>query len=477
MADPEKTGMVVDRETQDESHGYEDYERILDSNRKFLSSLIDSMQLKEARQLLITLESWDIAQIISQMKDSEKIIAYRILPQEVAIDVFSQFEVGEQEEFLQNFSNEEAREILENMNPDDRTELLEELPAIVVKRLMKLLSQEERRIAQSLLNYKSDTAGRLMTPEYIDLEEDLTVKEALDAIRKEAPGKETIYTLYVIDRKQKLTGVVSLRNIILAEPKQKISEIMTLDPIKVYTYQDQNEVSQVFKDYDLLALPVVDLQERLVGIVTFDDAFDVIEEENTEDFQKIVAIQPTDEGYLKSNFWKLIFNRVIWVLALMLVGSVSQDIIFYYQKGMDAQFYASLSLFFTVLIGVGGNIGSQSSILVIRGLATGEISRHDTWKLLGRSLLMGLVLGAILAGFMIVRIFIFKTGFAVRWEVSAALAMLVAISNFLGALLPVLIKRIGIDPALISTPLITTIIDIGGLVLYFEISKLILGLA
>lgn len=476
MADQEPNEILTEDEAQTDVQNYSDYDRILLSTVRFLSELIKNLSLKEARQLLLKLENKDIARVITHLKTSERIIAFRVLPQDLAVEVFSEFEPREQEELISSFTNEESRDILENMDPDDRTELLEELPAFIVKRLVKLLSHEERQIAIRLLNYPVESAGRIMTPEYVDFEKDITVDEALMIIRREAPDKETIYTCYVTDSSQILVGVVSLRSIITARGDQKITEIMSEDPTFVYTYQDQQEVAKVIKDYDFLAVPVVDHNQRLVGIVTVDDIFDVLEEENTEDFQLIAAIQPTEEGYLNSNFWKLIFNRSIWIVGLLLVGSIAQDIINAYRVGFDATFYGSLSLFFTILIGVAGNIGSQSSILVIRGLATGEIGPGDTMRLLGRSLLMGLVMGVILAGFMLLRVVIFKTGQDVKWVVSIALASLVAVANFLGATLPLLIKKIGIDPALVSSPLITTLIDVGGLVLYFEVARLILRL-
>lgn len=464
----QKAGEKAAKEAQDA------YQRLLKSTRIFLIENIRLLKFKEVRELLLTLEDADIARVIAQMPDSEKIITFRFLPTTRAVEVFSYFEPSEQEEFLQNFTNEEARDILENMDPDDRTDLFEELPAIIVKRLLRLLSPEERKIATQLLNYKEDTAGRIMTPDYVSLEEDMTAAEALNVIKNEAGEKETIYTCYVVDKKGRLTGVLSLRDILVARSGKKIADIMGTDPIRAYTYQDQQEVARSIKKYDFLAIPVVDHSERLVGIVTVDDIFDVLEEENTEDFQLIAAVQPTDEGYLRSPFWKLLFNRSIWIVILLFVGSISQDIIKGYQNGMESSIYLSLSLFFTMLIGVGGNIGSQSSILVIRGLATGEITRSDTWRLLLRSLLMGLAMGAILAGFMLLRIVIFHTGEEVKWMVTAALAVLVTIANFLGVVLPLLIKRIGIDPALISSPLITTLIDVGGLVLYFEVAKLVM---
>jgi len=452
-----------------------DYERMLEVTGNFLSAQIHDYRLKEARRLLMKLEELDIARVISRLSPSERIIAFRILPQETAVEVFSKFDSKEQEEFLKNFTLKEVKNIVENMDPDDRTELFEDLPSILVKRLLRLLSPDERAIANQLLNYKEDTAGRIMTPEYVDLQEDMTAVEALQYIKREAPYKETIYTCYVINKIGRLTGVISLRNIILADDHTLISELMQSDPIRVTTATDQQEVIQVIKKYDFLAVPVVDNLDRLVGIVTVDDVLDVLEEENTEDFQLIAGIQPIDEGYLKSNFFKLIFNRSIWIVVLLFLESFSQDIIKGYSAGISPKWFIPLSLFFTIIVGVGGNIGSQSSVLVIRGLATGEITRKDTFKLLWRSLSMGLIMGAIMGLFLLARIWLFGSGKEVQWAVTLALAAIVTTANFLGALLPIVIKRIGIDPALISSPLITTLVDVGGLALYFEIAKWILS--
>jgi magnesium transporter len=450
------------------------YDRVIESTREILAELIDHGQLKLARTLLIKLEPKDIALVISRMTGTEKILAFRVLPQDKAVEIFEYFEAPEQEEFLGNFTNQEAKQILENMHPDDRTDLFEELPSIVVRRLLKLLSNEERKIANQLLNFKEDTAGRIMTPEYVDLERDLTVAQALRIIKKEAPDKETIYTNYIVDASGILVGVVPLKNIILASSDTLISEIMIDNPTKVTTETPQEEVAKVIKNYDLLAVPVVDLNGRMVGIVTVDDVIDVLEEENTEDFQLIAGIQPTDEGYLKSGFIRLIFNRSLWLVILLFVASVTQDVIKAYSDLLSN--HIALSFFFTLLVGVGGNIGSQSSILVIRGLATGEITKKDTLRLLFRSLTVGATMGVILAGFVLLRIFIFGTGTDVKWVVAVALAALTTLANFLGAMLPLVIKKIGIDPALVSSPLITTLIDVGGLVLYFEIARMFLGM-
>ena len=450
------------------------YDRVIESTREILAELIDHGQLKLARTLLIKLEPKDIALVISRMTGTEKILAFRVLPQDKAVEIFEYFEAPEQEEFLGNFTNQEAKQILENMHPDDRTDLFEELPSIVVRKLLKLLSPEERTIANQLLNFKEGTAGRIMTPEYVDLDRGLTVSQALRVIKKEAPDKETIYTNYIVDASGILVGVVPLKNIILASSDTPISDIMVDNPVKVTTETPQEEVAKVIKNYDLLAVPVVDLNGRMVGIVTVDDVIDVLEEENTEDFQLIAGIQPTDEGYLKSGFFRLIFNRSLWLVILLFVASVTQDVIKAY-SGLLSN-HIALSFFFTLLVGVGGNIGSQSSILVIRGLATGEITKKDTMRLLLRSLTVGATMGIILAGFVLLRIVIFGTGSEVKWVVAVALAALTTLANFLGAMLPLVIKKIGIDPALVSSPLITTLIDVGGLVLYFEIARAFLGM-
>ncbi len=449
-----------------------EHEVYLDQTQKTISQLIGEYRLREARQILLKFQPNDIAKMLSQMPVSERIIAFRILPHEQTVLIFSYMDPQDQEAFLQHFSNQEVRLILEKMDPDDRTEFLEELPGIVVKRLLKLLSVEERKIAAELLNYKEDTAGRIMTPDYVDLLPTLTVEEALQEIKNEAPDKETIYNCYVVTPKGKLIGEVQLKDIILAKSETLIETIMKENPLKVHTMQDQEEVVKIIKKYDKLAVPVVGTGHRLVGIITVDDVIDVLEEENTEDFQLIAGMQPTDEGYIKSNFWKLIFNRSIWIVLLLMVQSLSQEIIKSYHNLMTSAI--ALSYFFTTLIGVGGNIGAQSSVLVIRGIATGEISRKDTMKLLWRSFSMGIVMGVVMAVLLYVRIILFHTGESVRFVVPIALAVIVAVSNFLGTVLPIIIKRLGVDPALISSPLITTLTDVGGLVIYFEIAKLIL---
>lgn len=451
-----------------------EHEAYLDQTQKEISRLIGEYNLREVRRILLKFQPNDIAKILLQMNVTDRIVSFRLLPHEQTVLIFSHMDPQDQESFLQHFTNQEVRLILEKMDPDDRTEFFEELPGIMVKKLFKLLSPEERKIATELLNYNENTAGRLMTPDYVDLFPNLTIEQALQEIKNEAPDKETIYNCYVVTPKGKLIGEVSLKDIILAKPNTLIQDIMKENLIKVHTTQDQEDVSKVIKKYDKLAVPVVGTGNRLVGIITVDDVIDVLEEENTEDFQLIAGMQPTDEGYLKSHFWELIFNRSIWIVGLLLFQSLSQEIIKSYHNLMSS--VIALSYFFTTLIGVGGNIGAQSSVLVIRGIATGELTAKDTWKLLWRSFSMGIVMGLLMGILMYLRIIFFHTGQEIRFVVPVALAAIVAVSNFLGAILPLLIKRVGIDPALISSPLITTLTDVGGLVLYFEIAKLILNI-
>ena len=359
------------------------------------------------------------------------------------------------------------------MDPDDRAELFDEMPANVVKRLISYLAPEDREITMELLNYPPNSAGRLMTPEYVDLEENMSVDKALKRVRETGKNKETIYTLFVIDRTRKLLGTVELKDLIFADPEVKVRDIMKPDPVFVYTITDQEEVAMIMKKYDLLVIPVVDSEERLVGIITIDDIVDVIEEEATEDIYKMASMETIRTSYLHTSPWDLFRKRVIWLILLLLLESINGNIIKGFEEVLKGM--VVVAAFIPTMIDTGGNTGSQISALIIRGFALGELKLKDWWKVLLREAGMGLMMGGVLAAVLFLRAFIISHDLTVNLAVSIALLAVVVYSNTLGAILPFLARFLKIDPAMMAGPLLTTVIDVTGIGMYFLIVKLIAG--
>ena len=337
-----------------------------------LKELISNKDFKGLRNILREHHSADIVDILRELEPTERAIAFRVLDKARNAEVFSLFDPEEEEELLRHFTEHKVRELLLEMSPDDRTQLLDELPASVVQKHLKLLPKEERDEANLLLNYPPQSAGRLMTTEYVDLKIEMSVSEALEYIRETGPDRETIYTCYAINENRVLCGAVSLKDIILAKPDQKINQIMNDNVHKVHTTDDQEEAAKAIQKYDYLALPVVDSEDRLVGIVTVDDILDIVEEEVTEDFHKMAGIQPPEERYFHTGLLKHVSGRVVWLFVLILAATVSGKILQKYSLSLSS--VIALAYFIPMLLGAGGNIGAQSSTLIIRALATGELT-------------------------------------------------------------------------------------------------------
>jgi len=417
----------------------------------------------------------DVASIISSLEKSyHKLLIFRMIPPQKAIEVFEYLPSEDEEELLKSLTSQEAQVLLNEMSPDDRTELFEEMPAELVKKFINFLSPEERKIALEILNYPPDSVGRLITPDYVQLYEDMTQKEALEHIRKVGVKKETIYHCYVLDREKKLKGVVSLKNLVLASPDTKISQIMNKDVIKVNVYTDKEEAANIFKKYDLIVLPVVDNQNKLLGIVTFDDLVDVLEDEATEDFERIAAVLPVEKPYLEAKFFDIAWKRSFWLIILVLLESLSSLILQKY--GGAIQRWVALSFFLPILIDTGGNAGTQSATLIIRSLAIGEITLKDFFKVIFRESLIGIFIGTILALVGIIRVFFQQNNWFLSISVGISLGITITLAAIIGASLPLLFRRLKLDPALMSGPLITTIVDVAGIFIYFEIAQLILGI-
>jgi len=438
-----------------------------------VKKFIEKGNFRTLKTILEDQEPATILEMIEDLPPEEKVIVFRLLPKELAAHIFSELEPDEQTKLLSLFKEDRIRDILSNMDPDDRAELFDEMPANVVKKLISYLTPEDREITMELLNYPPNSAGRLMTPEYVDLEENMSVNEALKHVRETGKNKETIYTLFVIDKTRKLLGTVELKDLIFADPETKIRDIMKPDPIFVYTTTNQEEVAMIMKKYDLLVIPVVDSEERLVGIITIDDIVDVIEEEATEDIYKMASMETIRTSYLHTSPWNLFRKRVIWLILLLLLESINGNII----KGFDEVLKGMVvvAAFIPTMIGTGGNTGAQISALIIRGFALGELKLKDWWKVLLREAGMGLVIGGVLATVLFLRAFIISHDITVNLAVSVALLTVVVYSNTLGAILPFLARLLKVDPAMMAGPLLTTIIDVTGIGIYFLIVKLITG--
>lgn len=437
-----------------------------------IKKLINEKEFKLLKELLKEQEPARIVEMIEELPQDEKIVVFRFLPKDTAAEVFSHLEKDDQMELLSLFKEDKLKEIIENMEPDDRADLLEELPANVVKRLLAHLSNEERQNTLILLNYPEYSAGRIMNPNFLDLKENMTIKEALQHIKAEGNKKETIYTLFVIDNTRKLKGTVELKDLIFSEENEIVKNIMNENPIYSTVYDNEEEVARVMQDYDLLAIPVTDSEKRLVGIITIDDIVDVLEESATEDIQKMAAVGVTETSYFHTSIWELVKSRVIWLGALLLFESIAVFVIEGFSDVL--QKITVLAAFMPTINAIGGNTGSQMSAIVIRSMAVGDIEEDDFKKVLGKELFSGVILGIILGIVMFLRSIINTREPLIMLSLSLSIIIVVMISNILGAILPFFAKKIHLDPALISGPFISTLMDILSMFFYFSIAALLL---
>ncbi|WP_198471176.1 magnesium transporter [Acetomicrobium sp. S15 = DSM 107314] len=425
------------------------------------------------KRLLSSMEPPDLAEMLDTTPPRTRVLLFRLLPKDLAIEVFEHLEGSVREELLDHFTDNEIAEIIEEMSDDDRTALFDELPAKTVKKLLLKLSPAERDIANELLNYPESSAGRIMTPEFVDLKEYMTAEEAVRRIRQQARKKETIYTCFVIDRERRLLGVVNLEDLIMAEPQTPVRAIMNPDPVCVRTDTDQEEVARIMAKYDLHTIPVVDKENRLVGIITFDDIMDVLEEETTEDFERMAGIQPIEEGYLDTGIFTLTRKRLPWLVICALMETVNSFVLQRYS--IEIQSVVALAYFIPLLIDTGGNVGAQSATLMIRGMAVGEIDLRDLWRVFVREVFIALLLGGVLVVLVIARAFMLSTGPDIALVVALALVFVVLLGNLAGIVLPIIAKFFRVDPAVMSGPFITTIVDVCGLIIYFRIARFVLG--
>lgn len=436
---------------------------------------IDQRDFITLKRELLKMEEADIAEVMEELDPKNLLIVFRLLPKEIAVDVFSYMSAKQQLDLSQLINEDKLREILEELSFDDKIDFLEEMPANIVKKILKNCSDTERKLINQFLNYPEYTAGSLMTIEFADLKKEMTVKDALDRIRRTALDKETIYTCYVMDQGRKFQGTVSLKDLVLSQPDVLVEEIMEHDPIYVITTDDQEEVARMFKKYDLLTMPVVDQERRLVGIITIDDVVDVIEEENTEDFHKMGGLAPSEEAYLDMSVVSLAKKRIIWLLVLLVSATFTGLIMQGFEEVLESM--VSLAIFIPMLMDTGGNSGAQSSTLIIRSIALGEITISDIFKVVWKELRVSILVGIVLATFNFIRIILF-TGYdtAIALTVSLTLVITITTAKVIGGILPMIAKKFGLDPAIMAAPLITTIVDAIALVAYFWIAKVLLGI-
>jgi magnesium transporter len=435
---------------------------------------IEERKYFELKNLLAEALAPDIVEIIENLDISEQVIMFRLLSKETAAEVFSLLDHDAQEELLANFGEERVKAIFEEMDPDDLTELFDELPDKIVRKLIRLLPPADRSMVNRLMGYPEDSAGRLMTPEFIKLRQHISADEAIAKIRRIGLDKETIYYSYVVDKKGKLIGTVSLKDLLLAPPDRKIEDIMTTNTVYAYTHDDQEEVAGLLAKYDLTALPVVDHDQRLVGIITIDDVVDIITEEATEDIHKMAGMEAPEDPYFSTSFLMLGRKRVLWLVVLLVLSYLSSVVLKFYSDIL--QIVVPLAFFIPMLTGTCGNTGMQSATLIIRGLATGEIELKDFIRILSREILMGLFLGVILGLLSFIRARFIDINPFIGVAVGIAVFISVLAANMIGAILPLLLKKLKIDPAVSAGPFITTIIDVTSLILYFEIAQVVFNL-
>ncbi|HEY9748610.1 MAG TPA: magnesium transporter, partial [Allocoleopsis sp.] len=427
-----------------------------------------------AKALLVPVQAPDIAEAIEGLPETLQVIAFRLLPKDEAIEVYEYLDPSVQQALIEEFKRQEVLDIVGKMSPDDRVRLFDELPAKVVSRLLEQLSPLERQSTALLLGYEPGTAGRIMTPEYISLKESFTVFQALERIRSLAKYTETIYYLYVTDAARRLTGTLSLRELVVAHPQQAIGEIMTRDALFVQTDTDQEEVARLIQRYDFLAVPVVDTEQRLVGIVTVDDVIDILEQETTEDIYALGGVQSDGDNYFQTNLVTVARRRVVWLLVLLLTNTVTGTIIKAQEELL--QQVVTLAAFIPLLTGTGGNVGAQSSTVVIRGLNTEDIRLKEALRIVRREAIAGILLGLILGTITIVWAYFLQGNLLVAVAVGVSLLAIALLASVSGSALPFLFRSLGLDPALMSAPFITTAVDVIGVLIYFNLTKLILQL-
>lgn len=449
-------------------------------------NLLETKSLKELRAIVEEINPIDLAPIFEELEPEKQVLLFRLLPKELAAETFVELDGDMQEALILKFSDKELKAVVDELYLDDAVDIIEEMPAGIVKKILRGADSETRKAINELLKYPKDSAGSIMTPEYIDLKKNMTVQEAFSRIRKVGLDKETIYTCYVTNASRKLEGVVSIKELLLANESDVIKDIMETNVICATTLDDKEDAARLFNKYDFSVIPVVDKEHRLVGIVTVDDAIDVIEEENTEDIEKMAAIISTDKPYLKTGIFATVKNRIPWLLILMLSATFTGAIISSFENKLKS--VVVLTAFIPMLMGTGGNSGSQSSVTIIRGLSLGEIQIKDILKVLFKEVQVGFVCGIILGAINFLKIlavdyaligaftgYSFEQTLQITAVICITLALTVLVAKLVGSVLPIVAEAVKVDPAVMASPFITTIVDAISLLIYFSMANLLLS--
>ncbi len=441
--------------------------------------LAEQKKYNDIKRMLSEFNPVDLAEIMNVIDEDRLAIIYRLLPKELAADVFVEMDTDRQELLLSKFSDKEIKEVVGGLFVDDTVDIIEEMPAAIVKRILRQADKETREAINSILSYPEDSAGSIMTTEYVSLKEDVSVKDAFEKIRRTGVDKETIYTCYVTDTTRKLVGIVSAKTLLLSSPDDKISDIMETNVISVDTHTDKEYAAREIQRYGFLSIPVVDKENRLVGIITVDDAMDVLRDENSEDFSKMSAVTPSDKPYLKTSVFKIFLNRLPWLLLLMVSATFTSLIISRYENVLTG---ISITLFACIpmLMDTGGNAGSQSSVTIIRSIALGETVPKDIGKVLWKELRISFMLGAVMSVVCFGKLMLIDRLYnpmdaLTALTVSLALFITIIIAKVIGCTLPLLAKAVKLDPAVMASPFITTIVDALSLIIYANIALAILN--
>jgi magnesium transporter len=448
--------------------------------RPEIESLLGSRDLGTIKEVLREWAPADIAELLADLPEHEQAVIFRLLPKDLAADVFEYMDFDLQVSLLKGMGKEESASVLNEMSPDDRTALLEDLPGTAARQLIALLSPEERKIAVALLGYPEDSVGRLMTPDFVDLKPEWDMNEVLNHIRRFGKDKETLNVLYVVDAKGKLIDDIRIRDVILASPDKKVADLMDENFVALHVSDDQESAVEAFKKYDRTALPVIDASGSLIGIVTVDDVFDVAEEEATEDIHKLAAVEALDEPYSSIPLFSMVKKRAFWLTILFISQALTAIAMGFFEDQLSKA--VILSIFIPLVISSGGNSGSQAATLVIRALAVGDVTLADWWFIMRREVISGLMLGCALGAIGFLQV-IALSRFIVELQphliligltVAFSLVLIVSWGTLSGSMLPVLLKKLGADPATSSAPLVATMVDVTGLVIYFSVAIVLL---
>ena len=440
-----------------------------EEKKEELLALLSGKKYRELKSQLVEMNEVDIASFIEELDSEKTVVVFRMLPKELASEVFACLEVEQQQHIITSITDNELRAIIDDLYVDDAVDMLEELPATIVRRVLQNSSPDTRKLINQFLNYPENSAGSIMTAEYVGLKRTMTVEECFAYIRAHAVDSETIYTCYVMDEQRRLDGVVTVKDLLMNPYETKVGDIMDTHVIKVNTTDDQEMAADTMNKYDLLSLPVVDSENRLVGIITVDDIMDVMEEEATEDFEKMAAMLPSEKPYLKTSVFQLAKNRIPWLLILMLSSTITGGILLKYENAFAA--IPLLVSFVPMLMDTGGNCGSQSSTMIIRGMAVGEIEITDIFKVVWKEIRVGVLVGVVLALVNFVRLMIQYPGNTmICVTVVLSIFFTVVAAKTIGCVLPIGAKALKLDPAIMASPMITTIVDAVSLMVYFDLA-------